>query len=296
MASGRSSKFDKVLVVAGAIVSINIVSILGTSFLDLNEKTKYKLILIQALLAMQSIMFFTARYLWLRLCLPLYNYPSLVNNVLFTFVIAVFILSQGSLVLGTIFSGVEPHWISLLSYSSLGLLMLLTTTTVISDVLTWISGVLNIRSGSFPSRVHYAKFQVIAIILISITLALLALLNGLREPLVKKVQIPIKHLPPEFNGFTIVHLPDLHVGPTVGRTMLERVVRTTNQLNADVVAITGDLVDATVYQLRQAVKPLLKLKARYGVYFVTGTVNRLFSVYRLQEKKCERDASGYFFT
>ena len=83
----------------------------------------------------------------------------------------------------------------------------------------------------------------------------------------------MKNLPAEFNGFTIVQLPDLHVGTTTGRTMLDRVVKTTNQLNPDAVAITGDLVDATVYQIRQAVKP----RARYGVYYVTGMKN-LFGV------------------
>ncbi|XP_078364627.1 transmembrane protein with metallophosphoesterase domain-like [Oculina patagonica] len=270
MASGRNTKFDKVLVIAGAIASINIVSILGTTFLDLNEKTKYKLILIQGLLATQSVMFFSARYLWIRVCSPLFNSPSFINRVLFTFVMAVLILAQGSIVLGTIFSGVEPHWISLSSYTSLGVLILLTTTTAIFDAATWMFGVLNIRSGLFTSRAHYTRIQVIAIILISITLAVLALHNGFKDPVVKKIKIPLKNLPPEMNGFTIVHLPDLHVGPTIGKTMLERVVRTTNQLNADAIAITGDLVDATVYQIRQAVKPLLKLKAKYGVYFVTG--------------------------
>lgn len=273
MASGRNSaKFDKVLVVAGAIASINIVSILGTTFLNLNEKTKYKLILIQGLLATQSVMFFSARYLWIRLCSPLFNSPSFINRVLFTFVIAVSILAQGSIVLGTIFSGVEPHWISLISYTSLGVLIILTTTTAIFDAAMCMFGVLNIRSGLFTPRAHYTRLQVIAIILISFMLAVLALQNGLKDPVVKKVKIPLKNLPPEMNGFAIVHLPDLHVGPTIGRTKLERVVRTTNQLNADAIAITGDLVDATVYQIRQAVKPLLKLKAKYGVYFVTGTV------------------------
>ena len=272
MASGRGSKMrvDKVLVVVGAIVSINIVSILGTSLLNLNDKTKYKLILVQALLTMQSIMFFTARYLWIRLCSPLYNYRSLLNRVLLTFLIIVLSLSQGSIVLGFILSGEEPHWISLLSYSSLGLLILLTTITVISDLLTWIFSVFNVSPRSVASRTQYARFQIITILIITIILAVVALQNGIQEPLVKKVKIPVKNLPPEFNGFTIVQLPDLHVGPTVGRTMLDRVVRTTNQLNPDAIAITGDLVDATVYQIRQAVKPLLKLRARYGVYYVTG--------------------------
>ncbi|XP_020631305.1 transmembrane protein with metallophosphoesterase domain-like [Orbicella faveolata] len=270
MATGRNSKFDKVLVIAGAIASINIVSILGTSFLNLNEKTKYKLILIQGLLATQSIMFFSARYLWMRLCSPLQSHPSNVNRVLFAFLTTVITLAQGSIVLGMIFSGVEPHWISLVSYTSLGLLIVWTTTTVIFDVAVWILNVLNMRSGSITSRTQYTRSQIMAIFIVSNALAVLALYNGHKDPVVKKVVIPLRNLPPELNGFTIVHLPDLHVGPTVGKAMLERAVRTTNQLNADVIAVTGDLVDATVYQLRQTVKPLLKLKARYGVYFVTG--------------------------
>ena len=273
MASGKSSKVDRVLVAVGAIVSINVVSILGTSFLNLNEKIKYKLILIQCLLTMQSVMFFTARYLWIRLCSPLFNYPSFLNRVLLTFVILVLSLSQSSIVLGFIFSGEEPHWISLLSYSSLGLLILFTTTTVLYDLFTWIFGIFNLSSRSSPSRTQYARFQIVAILLISITLAVVALQNGLKEPSVKKIKIPLKNLPPEFHGFTIVQLSDLHIGPTVGRTMLDKVIKATNQLNPDAIAITGDLVDATVYQLRQAVKPLLKLRARYGVYYVTGMDN-----------------------
>ncbi|XP_073232409.1 transmembrane protein with metallophosphoesterase domain-like [Porites lutea] len=266
----RSAKMDRVLVTVGAVVSINIVSIVGTSFLSLNEKVKYKLILVQSWLTLQSVMFFSARYLWIRLCSPLYNHPSNINRLLLAFIIIVLSLSQGSIVLGLIFSGVEPHWISLLSYTSLGLLILLTSTTVISDLFTWIFGVINLRSGLVNSRIHYARFQVILILVISTTLAVLALQNAIKEPMVKKVRIPMKNLPSEFNGFTIVMLPDVHIGPTVGRTMLERVVKTTNQLNPDAVSINGDLVDASVYQIRQAVKPLLKLRARYGVYFVTG--------------------------
>lgn len=298
MASGRSSKFDKVLVIVGAIVSINVVSIIGTYFLDVNEKTKYKLILIQCLLATQSLMFFTARYLWLRLCSPLFNSASVLNRILFLLLMVVIIQAQGSIMLGTIFSGIEPHWISLLSYICLGLFILLTTATLLADFVTWLFGAVNTRSGSLASKSRYARFHVIGIIIISFMLALVALHNGLKEPLVKNIKLPVKNLPPELNGFTIVHLPDLHVGPTVGKTMLEKVVRTTNQLNPDVIALTGDLVDSTVYQIRQAVKPLLKLKARYGVYFVTGidrehTFQFAVNALLVQVFKAKSSASAY---
>jgi hypothetical protein len=41
-------------------------------------------------------------------------------------------------------------------------------------------------------------------------------------------------------------------------------------LEPDVIVITGDLVDGSVEQLREHTAPLGDLKARYGVYFVTG--------------------------
>jgi uncharacterized protein len=43
-----------------------------------------------------------------------------------------------------------------------------------------------------------------------------------------------------------------------------------NALDPDVVAITGDLVDGSVAELREHVAPLRDLRARYGVFFCTG--------------------------
>jgi hypothetical protein len=72
------------------------------------------------------------------------------------------------------------------------------------------------------------------------------------------------------HGTTIVQLTDLHVGATIGRAFVEDIVRRTNALTPDLVAITGDLVDGPVERLRDAVAPLAGLRARHGVFFVTG--------------------------
>jgi predicted MPP superfamily phosphohydrolase len=48
------------------------------------------------------------------------------------------------------------------------------------------------------------------------------------------------------------------------------VVEQTNALKPDLIAITGDLVDGSVEQLRDEVAPLARLRARHGVFFVTG--------------------------
>ncbi len=43
-----------------------------------------------------------------------------------------------------------------------------------------------------------------------------------------------------------------------------------NALEADVIALTGDLVDGSVHDLGHHTAPFARLSARYGAYFVTG--------------------------
>jgi hypothetical protein len=97
----------------------------------------------------------------------------------------------------------------------------------------------------------------------------LALRRALARVEVKDVAIALAKLPAA-SELTIVQLTDLHVGPTIGRAFIEDIVRRTNALRPDVIAITGDLVDGTVERLREAVEPLRELVATHGVFFVTG--------------------------
>jgi len=80
----------------------------------------------------------------------------------------------------------------------------------------------------------------------------------------------LPRLPAAAAGTTIVQITDLHVGGTISRAYVEQVVARTNALAPDLVVITGDLVDGSVASLREAVAPLAQLRARHGVYFVTG--------------------------
>jgi predicted MPP superfamily phosphohydrolase len=99
---------------------------------------------------------------------------------------------------------------------------------------------------------------------------LLVALSSARRLSVKRVLVPLARLPQALDGMTIVQLTDVHIGPTLGRHFLERVVAAVNALKPDLIAITGDLVDGPVLRLTDAIAPLSDLKARHGVYFVTG--------------------------
>ncbi len=89
-------------------------------------------------------------------------------------------------------------------------------------------------------------------------------------PAVREVDVPIAGLPPEAEGFRIVQLSDVHVGPTIHGDFLSAVVDKVNALEPDLIAVTGDLIDGWVDQLRDEVSALGRLSARHGAFFVTG--------------------------
>jgi len=93
-------------------------------------------------------------------------------------------------------------------------------------------------------------------------------LVGLR---IKDVPVRIPNLPPALAGLRLVQISDVHIGPLLQKEWVEGVVERVRALRPDLVAITGDLVDGTVDELREHVAPLARLaEAPRGVYFTTG--------------------------
>jgi predicted MPP superfamily phosphohydrolase len=91
-----------------------------------------------------------------------------------------------------------------------------------------------------------------------------------RRPRIVRVDVPIADLPEALSGFTIVQISDVHVGPTIRRDFVARLVARVNAQKGDLIAVTGDLVDGSVAQLAAHTAPLAGLHAPHGAYFVTG--------------------------
>jgi len=94
--------------------------------------------------------------------------------------------------------------------------------------------------------------------------------NARRTASVLQVNIPIIGLPATLHGFTVAQISDVHVGPTIRKAYVQRIVERVNALGADMIAITGDLVDGKVDELRHHVAPLAGLHSKHGTFFVTG--------------------------
>ncbi|MBZ4375803.1 metallophosphoesterase [Corallococcus sp. AS-1-6] len=94
--------------------------------------------------------------------------------------------------------------------------------------------------------------------------------SAFHPPVVNEIAVRLPGLPRALDGFTLVHMSDIHVGPVIQRRFMDELVRRANALKPDLVAITGDLVDGTVADLRHSVAALQNLQARAGTHFITG--------------------------
>jgi hypothetical protein len=141
------------------------------------------------------------------------------------------------------------------------------------SVLTLLRDVVLLSAGFFLSAPQAASLAVISArgtLALTAFVTVAGLLIALRKPRVVHIDIPVTDLPEALHGFSIAQISDVHVGSTIKRGFVESIVRIANGLKADLIAVTGDLVDGSVQQLSDHTAPLAGLAARHGVYFVTG--------------------------
>ena len=160
-------------------------------------------------------------------------------------------------------------WVGLLCMGLFSSLLVLTALRDVMLAAVWVAATL----GWSPAQALLPGLRADSAVLVPLAALLVTVLgfwNARRTARVVRVDVPVASLPAALEGFTVAQITDIHVGPTIKQHYLQAIVRRVNALEADMVAITGDLVDGKVHELADHVAPLAQLRSRHGSFFFTG--------------------------
>ncbi|QET03889.1 metallophosphoesterase [Cupriavidus pauculus] len=161
----------------------------------------------------------------------------------------------------------EPPWadrISWIGMLAMGLFSSLLVLTFLRDIFLLVS----LLAGWHTP----ALLETSAVVppVLALVVSAIGFFNARGVAKVVEVDVPVAGLPAALQGFTIAQISDIHVGPTIKGPYIDRIVDRVNGLDADAVAITGDLVDGSVRDLSRHTAPLGRLASRHGTFVVTG--------------------------
>jgi predicted MPP superfamily phosphohydrolase len=154
------------------------------------------------------------------------------------------------------------YWTSMLWLGTFGLLL---TAVLVADLVGAVWGAV----GAVEAQT-LARGKAVGVLAVVVPALAFAFLTARGRARVERLKIPVKKLGEGLHGVRVVQISDIHIGPTLDRHFLRRVVEQVNALEPDLIAVTGDLVDGSVRALREEVAPLSGLRAPLGVYYVTG--------------------------
>jgi predicted MPP superfamily phosphohydrolase len=163
------------------------------------------------------------------------------------------------------------RWLAWPASIWMGFAFLLVVLLGVTDLGLWLAGGAAAAAGlEGGTALGGRAARALAVVVGGGGLAAVALRSGLRPPALRRVEVELRRWPRALDGLRIVQISDVHVGSLLGRRFAASLVERVNALDADLVAVTGDLVDGSVHHLADDVAPLRGLRARHGVFFVTG--------------------------
>ncbi len=168
------------------------------------------------------------------------------------------------------FAAERPFILQWLTYVSMGFVATLFFYFLSAEILSFITKKIPLFFEGTQQSENLERRLFLGVGLFSVATAAAGTKEALDGPLIETVDIPIKNLPEEFNGFTIAQISDLHVGPTINREYAQKVADMTLNLKTDLIVLTGDMIDGFPKELRYHLEPLKSLNAPFGVYYCTG--------------------------
>ncbi len=223
-----------------------------------------------AILLVLGILTAAHYYIWVRLVRDV-GWSETTRRWLTCAVVGLGLSVPASFVLSRLLPPKHGLLILYVTYTWMGSVLTLLLTLGFLDCCRFVIEQLTAVGSAQPERRQFLRRAVAACAtLVTGSSTALAVREALAEVEVRTVRVRLARLPTALHGFTIAQISDLHLGPTLRENFIRQIVQRVNALDADLIAITGDLVDGTVERLREIVAPIGRLRARHGVYFVTG--------------------------
>jgi predicted MPP superfamily phosphohydrolase len=171
---------------------------------------------------------------------------------------------------GSVFSPEFPRPLIIAFNLLFGAIVFVAVFQIALDVASLLIMPFNGHFPAAPAGLRYAMGGV------ALCLSAYGVSQAIRVPPLNDIEIQIANLPPEFEGYRLVQLTDLHISRLFPAKWAEAVVSKTNALDADLIVITGDFIDGSVADRRGDVASLASLRARDGVYAIPGNHEYFF--------------------
>jgi len=171
---------------------------------------------------------------------------------------------------GSVFAPEFPRAAVILFNWAFGTLLLLEVLQILLDLGLLVTAAVQWRSVGLPDTMRYAAVALAAAV------SALAVFNATRVPSIRDVEVAIPKLPPQFDGYRLLQLTDLHLSRLFQVPWARAVVERANAAGTDLIVVTGDFIDGSVEMRRADVEPLSALRAADGVYAVPGNHEYFF--------------------
>jgi uncharacterized protein len=171
---------------------------------------------------------------------------------------------------GSVFAPEFPRPVVILFNWAIGFSLLLAVLQILLDLETLIEILTRAGAAGASNTVRYTIAGIAA------GLAAVGVASALRVPPVKDLEIEIASLPPEFEGYRLLQLTDLHISRLFTTDWVRAVVQRANASGADLIVVTGDFIDGSVAMRRADVGPLRALTAPDGVFAIPGNHEYFF--------------------
>jgi predicted MPP superfamily phosphohydrolase len=212
-------------------------------------------------------------YVWARLVRDP-HLPPLVARIATVFIVGLGLAMPLTLIASRFFRGASPRLAIWIVFVWMGVCFLFVAFLGLADAGRLVATLVQRLRGPSPvdpaKRLFLARTLAVGVGGVVAGLSAVGLRSALGAVQIKELEVRLRGLPPELAGFKLVQISDVHVGPLLHKEWVAQVVDSIRGLSPDLVAITGDLVDGTVDELREHVAPLARIEAKHGVFFTTG--------------------------